>query len=126
MIHQSYGVTQAVYRQAGYPVAPYAVSHSPPQQIAYPSAMQYQAISPMYGSQPTYRAPPPPPSRQHPAYGSPVRYNGGSPKHYEQPAAGYSPQHRGYGPPKGAYVNGELAQQQVGVCNTDRVLIVVY
>ncbi|KAJ8962344.1 hypothetical protein NQ318_018326 [Aromia moschata] len=87
--------------------------------MAYPSAMQYQAISPMYGSQPTYQPPPP---RQYPSYnqhGSPIKtYANSSPKHipYEAPAT-YSPTHKLYGPPvavaKPAYANGELLQQQL-------------
>ncbi|RZB40559.1 RNA polymerase II degradation factor 1, partial [Asbolus verrucosus] len=78
---------------------------------------QYQAISPMYSSQPTYQPPP----RQYPSYnqhGSPIKtYMNNSPKHipYDQPAS-YSPSHKLYGPPvpvvKPVYSNGELLQQQ--------------
>ncbi|KAJ8976666.1 hypothetical protein NQ317_004684 [Molorchus minor] len=102
VIHQSYGVTQAAYRQVNYSNPSYIPQNSP-HQMAYPSAMQYQAISPMFTSQPT----------------SPIKtYVSSSPKHipYEQPAT-YSPTHKLYGPPvpvaKPAYTNGELLQQQL-------------
>lgn len=117
VIHQSYGITQVAYRQANYNNTNY-ISQSPSHQIAYPSAMQYQAISPMYTSQPTYQPPP----RQYPSYnqhGSPIKtYVNSSPKHipYEQPTT-YSPTHKFYGPPvavaKSVYTNGELLQQQL-------------
>ncbi|EEZ98373.2 uncharacterized protein tow [Tribolium castaneum] len=114
VIHQSYGVTQVPYRHVNYPPPSY-ITQNPPQQISYPSAMQYQAISPMYTSQPTYQPPPP---RQYPSYnqhGSPIKtYMNNSPKHipYDQPA--YSPSHKLYGPPvaKPVYSNGEVLQQQ--------------
>ncbi|CAH1374534.1 uncharacterized protein [Tenebrio molitor] len=116
VIHQSYGVTQVSYRQVNY-TNPNYISQNSPHQMSYPSAMQYQAISPMYTSQPTYQPPPP---RQYPSYnqhGSPIKtYMNNSPKHipYDQPA--YSPTHKLYGPPvqvvKPVYSNGELLQQQ--------------
>ncbi|KAJ8932295.1 hypothetical protein NQ314_014788 [Rhamnusium bicolor] len=118
IIHQSYGVTQIAYRHVNYNNPNY-ISQSPSHQIAYPSAMQYQAISPMFTSQPTYQPPPP---RQYPSYnqhGSPIKtYVNNSPKHipYEQPAT-YSPTHKLYGPTvavaKSVYTNGELLQQQL-------------
>ncbi|KAJ8921734.1 hypothetical protein NQ315_010644 [Exocentrus adspersus] len=117
VIHQSYGITQVAYRQMNYNNPNY-ISQNPSHQIAYPSAMQYQAISPMYTSQPTYQPPP----RQYPSYnqhGSPIKtYVNSSPKHipYEQPPT-YSPTHKFYGPPvvatKPVYTNGELIQQQL-------------
>ncbi|KAG5875596.1 hypothetical protein JTB14_025373 [Gonioctena quinquepunctata] len=129
IIHQSYGVTQVPYRQATYNNPNY-ISHSPSHQMAYPSAMQYQAISPMYTSQPTYQ---PPQLRQYPSYnqhGSPIKtYVNSSPKHipYDQQVS-FSPTHRLYGPVVSStvvkdkngcdaqftpsYTNGELLQQQ--------------
>ncbi|CAG9857051.1 unnamed protein product [Phyllotreta striolata] len=125
VIHQSYGVAQPQYRQLTYNNPNY-VNQSPSHQMAsYPSAMQYQAISPMYAAQP--------PMRHHQAgyQVNPAKAFIGnpSPNHipYDQPVA-YSPAHRVYGvqgtpPPtvalkntdlgyKGAYTNGELVQQQ--------------
>nr|XP_023025876.1 uncharacterized protein LOC111513888 [Leptinotarsa decemlineata] len=91
--------------------------------------MQYQAISPMYTSQPTYQ---PPQVRQYPSYNqycSPIKtYMNNSPKHipYDQPMA-FSPTHRFHGPPGASsaakdknncevpyttsYTNGGLLQQ---------------
>lgn len=123
VIHQSYGVTQVNYRQINY-TNPNYISQSPSHQMAYPSAMQYQALSPMYTSQPTYQ-PPPMVARQYPPsynqHGSPIKtyvQSTTSPKHisYEQPA-GYSPSHKLYGSPvvqpKPMFSNGELLQQQL-------------
>ncbi|XP_063912339.1 uncharacterized protein LOC135129163 [Zophobas morio] len=116
VIHQSYGITQVSYKPLNYASPGYMPQNSP-HQINYSSAMQYQAISPMYTNQPNYQ---PAPTRQYPSYnqhGSPIKtYMNNSPKHipYEQPA--YSPTHKLYGPPvtvvKPMYSNGELLQQQ--------------
>uniref|UniRef100_A0A6P7F7E5 YLP motif-containing protein 1 n=1 Tax=Diabrotica virgifera virgifera TaxID=50390 RepID=A0A6P7F7E5_DIAVI len=136
VIHQSYGV-QPQYRQVTYNNPNY-VTQSPSHQMTYPSAMQYQAISPMYSNQPAYQ---PPPVRQYPNYAqhaSPIKtYMNNSANHipYDQPVA-YSPTHRLYGVPIGAqsvvggqagmvkekpsdmgykpsYTNGELLQQHM-------------
>ncbi|CAG9822425.1 unnamed protein product [Phaedon cochleariae] len=83
VIHQSYGVAQTPFRPTPY-ANPNYVSQSPSHQMAYPSAMQYQAISPMYASQPTYQAPP---------LGNVAKHAG-----YDAQTA-YSPSHKGYGVP---------------------------
>lgn len=123
VIHQSYGITQVNYRQINY-TNPNYISQSPSHQMAYPSALQYQALSPMYTSQPTYQPPPPMVARQYPSYnqhGSPIKtYVNTSPKHiatYDQTVPSYSPTHKLYGSPvvqqKPIYSNGELLQQQI-------------
>lgn len=63
-IHQAYGVSQVSYRQCYTPV--YHNIHQ--SNISYASALQYQALSPMY----TYQAP----QKQYPSYnqhGSPIK-----------------------------------------------------
>lgn len=74
--------------------------------------MQYQALSPMYSSQPTYQAPP----RQYQNYNnSPSKnyQNNSSPKHIPYDPHGYNnPPHKAYGAKPG-YTNGELIQQQM-------------
>lgn len=110
VVHQSYGVTQQVsYRQVPYNNA---YIPNPPHQVnVYPSAMQYQALSPMYSSQPTYQPPP----RQYQNYNnSPSKnYQNNSPKHIPYDPHGYNnPAHKVYGA-KSGYTNGELIQQQM-------------
>lgn len=100
VIHQTYGIASVAYRQLHYNNPNY-ISQSPSHQMAYPSAMQYQAISPMYNNQPPYQ---PPPIRQYPSYnqhGSPIKtYVNNSPKHIPyEPQITYSPTHTLYGPP---------------------------
>lgn len=119
VVHQSYGVTQGPYRTYT-PVYQNSPPHPSQQLSSYQqSALQYQAISPMYTSQPTYPAP----SRQYPVYnphGSPLKtYSNNSPKHipYDSQSNSYSsPSHKLYtNAPKSApsFSNGELIQQQI-------------
>lgn len=126
VVHQSYGVTQGPYRtytpvyQNSPPHQSHQMSQMSQMPSYQPSALQYQAISPMYTSQPTYQPPPP---RQYPGYnphGSPMKtFVNSSPKHipYEPQTNSYSPQHKLYAnpPPKSApsFSNGELIQQQI-------------
>lgn len=114
-MHQSYGISQTQYRPAAYnPV------YEQPNSASYSSAMQYQALSPMYITQSTYQPPP----KLYPSYnqhGSPIKmvYQNNSMKHipYEQPQVTYSPSHKVYGPVlqnNVAYSNGDfLVQQQM-------------
>ncbi|CAH0552928.1 unnamed protein product [Brassicogethes aeneus] len=123
LIHQSYGVTQ-MYKPIPYNNPNYIAPGTSHQMAAYPSAMQYSAISPMYTSQPTY---PTSQVRQYSGYnqhGSPIKAYvnvNSSPKHisFDQPAA-YSPSHKFYGPPvqvpiapKVPFSNGDLIQSQM-------------
>ncbi|XP_057659816.1 uncharacterized protein LOC130896056 [Diorhabda carinulata] len=89
VIHQSYGV-RPPYRQATFLNANYA-TQSPSHQMAYPSAMQYQALSPLYTNQS-------PQSRQFPP--SARGYSNNSPKQipYEQSMI-FSPNHKMYALP---------------------------
>lgn len=99
-------MSQVAYRQTNY--------NPNPTVPAYPSAVQYQALSPLYTSQPTYQAPA---ARQyHQNYGSPVKghpnYSKNIPYHDQQQlVVSYSPGHKLYGPAN--YTNGELIQQQM-------------
>lgn len=113
IIHQSYGVAQPSYRQTAYnPI------YQQPGPTVYSSAMQYQALSPMYINQATYQPPP----KHYPSYnqhGSPIKmvYQNNSVKHipYEQPQVTYSPSHKIYGSvPKNnpGFTNGDLLVQQ--------------
>lgn len=119
IIHQSFGVSQ-MYKPNPYNNPNYIAPSSSHQVPAYPSALQYSAISPMYNSQPTYPAPS---VRQYAGYnqhGSPIKsYVNSSPKHipYDQPTV-YSPSHKLYGPPvqvptPKTYSNGEVLQSQM-------------
>lgn len=120
MIHQSYGVAQPQYRQVTYNNPNY-VTQSPSHQMTYPSAMQYQALSPMYTTQPTYQ---PPPMRQYPNYNqhaSPIKsYVNNSPNHipYDQPAA-YSPSHRMYGMPMAVQAQEKPSEMGVSTVMID-------
>lgn len=103
IVHQTYGIPQVAYLQTHYSNSNY-VSKNPSYQLSYPSALQYQAISPMYNSNDSNYQPPPFQLRQYPSYnqyGSPIKTYVSSPtKHnpYETPSVMYSPTHRLYGP----------------------------
>lgn len=114
MVKQPYGVPQGPRKLAAIPSPPYAAQHSP-SQLAYPSALQYQAISPMYSylnehQSSHYRQYP----YQNPDAGPPRSFVKTVPKYYpyDEPAA-YSLSNKVGGPSQGPsmYSNGDVLQQ---------------
>lgn len=120
IVHQSYGIPQVAYLQTHYNNTNY-LSKNPSYQLAYPSALQYQAISPMYNSNDSNYQPPPLQLRQYQSYnqyGNPIKTYVGSPtKHipYEPPSVRYSPTHRLYGPVITVPSNKEKTEAEVDV-----------
>lgn len=115
VIEPTYGINQQLtYRSQTYHNQTYVPVEASSNQI-YSSAMQYQALSPMYvNAQQQYQ------QRKYPSYnqhGSPIKYiTNSSPKHipYENPSVQQCSSHKMYGPPVGSqyvtYSNGEVMQ----------------
>lgn len=83
-----------------------STAYIPPNVAVYPTALQYQALSPMYSSQTTYQ---PPPRHFYQNYPSNNHQDGGgypSKPHQHHPSSNGSPKHINYS-------NGELIQQQI-------------
>lgn len=121
IVQQSYGIPQANYLQSHYNNSNY-LTKNPSYPLSYSSALQYQAISPVYNSTETNYQPSGYQLRQYPnynQYGSPIKaYVSSSPSThipYEPPKATYSPTHRLYGPLITVPSNKEKTDNEVDV-----------